>query len=115
MLNFPPSTKIFLVSGPTDMRKSFDTLAAIVSGTLNRDPYCGHLFVFCNRCRNRLKILYFDGSGFWVLAKRLEKGTFSWPQATESAIHLSAEALSLILGGVDFNWTRKRPWYERQG
>ena len=62
------------------MRKQFDSLAEIVSGTLEEDPYSGHLYVFCNKLRNRLKILLWDRSGFVIVAKRLEKGTFAWPE-----------------------------------
>jgi len=74
VLNFPPSVGIYLAAGITDMRKSFDTLAQIAEGVLKQDPLSGHLFVFCNRRRNRLKILVWDRSGYWLCAKRLEEG-----------------------------------------
>lgn len=113
MLSFGPATKIFLVAGATDMRKSFDALAAIVSGTLREDPLSGHVYMFCNRGRNRLKILLWDRSGFWVFAKRLEKGTFSWPETPAPTIELSPEELSLLVGGIDLRDVKKRRWYER--
>ncbi len=113
MLTVAARTRIFIVTGATDLRKSFDTLAAIVSGTLKEDPYSGHLYVFCNRLRNRLKILVWNRSGFWVLANRLEKGTFAWPSSREKTIDMTPEELSLLLGGIDLRGARRRPWYTR--
>ena len=113
MLTVPPSTKIFLVTGPTDMRKQFDSLAAIVSGTLKLDPVSGHVFAFCNRRRNRLKLLVWDGSGFWVMARRLEGGTFAWPQDGDLSHEMSSDELSVLLAGVDLRGARRRRWYER--
>ena len=114
MLTLPPSTKIFLVAGVTGMRKHFDSLAAIVSGALKLDPYSGHVFVFANRKRDRVKILFFDRSGFWVCAKRLERGTFAWPSATEGTIEMSSEELAVLLAGIDLRGARRRRWYERE-
>ena len=114
MLSIPPSTKIYLVCGVTDMRKHFDSLSAIVSGTLKLDPYSGHVFVFSNRRRNRVKILFFDSSGFWVCAKRLERGTFSWPETLEGTVDMSSEELSVLLAGIDLRGARRRRWYERE-
>ena len=113
MLSIAPRTRIFLVTGATDLRKSFDTLSAIVSGTLKEDPYSGHLYLFCNRLRNRLKILVWNRSGFWVLANRLEKGTFSWPESAEKTIDMTPEELALLLGGIDLRAARRRRWYVR--
>ena len=113
MLNITPATKIFLITGATDMRKQFDSLAAIVSGTLKKDPHSGHVFVFCNRVRNRLKILYWDSNGFWVCAKRLERGTFTWPNGSEDTYEMESEELSVLLAGIDLKGARKRRWYER--
>lgn len=113
MLSLTPATRIFLVSGATDMRKSFNGLEAIVANELRRDPLSGHLFVFSNRHRNRLKILFWDRSGLWVCAKRLEKGTFAWPEAGEASVEMTAAELALILGGIDLKDTRKRRWYDR--
>lgn len=110
MLSPGPATKIFLVAGVTDMRKSFDGLYGIVAGTLEADPLSGHLFVFCNRRRDRIKVLCFDGSGLWVCAKRLEKGTFNWPSGGGGSVELTQAQLHLLLGGLDLRQTRKRRW-----
>ena len=93
------------------MRKSFNSLAAIVTGTLAHDPTCGHLFVFCNRGHNRIKIMYWDGSGLWVCAKRLEKGTFAWPNTDAVSIEMSREELVLLISGLDISSARRRRWY----
>lgn len=113
MLTIASRTKVFIVTGVTDLRKSFDTLSAVVSGTLKEDPYSGHLYVFCNRLRNRLKILVWDRSGFWVMAKRLEKGTFAWPNSREKTVDMTPEELAQLLGGIDLRGARRRPWYTR--
>jgi len=78
MISLSSATRIFIVTGTTDMRKSFNGLYAIVAYQLDEDPVSGHVFVFCNRARNRIKLLVWDGSGLWVCAKRLEKGRFHW-------------------------------------
>lgn len=113
MLTIGSSTRIFLVTGITDVRKSFDTLSAIVSGTLKRDPYAGDLYLFSNRRRNRVKILAFDGSGLWVCAKRLERGTFAWPTSEQSVLDLTPEELWLLIGGIDLRDAVRRRWYVR--
>lgn len=95
------------------MRKGFEGLYGLVRDRLLCDPLSGHLFLFCNGQRNRLKILVWDGSGLWVCAKRLEKGRFGWPQSRhgQDKVLLNHEELSLLLGGIDLEQTRKRPWY----
>ncbi len=113
MLSLTPATRIFLVAGATDMRKSFNGLVAIVQNELRSDPLSGHLFVFTNRLRNRIKVLFWDRTGLWVCAKRLERGTFAWPTGVEPAVEMTAAELALILGGIDLRDTRKRRWYER--
>ena len=95
------------------MRKSFNGLVAIVENELRRNPLSGHLFVFSNRQRTRLKVLYWDRTGLWVCAKRLERGTFAWPLGDEHAIEMTAEELTLLIGGIDLKETRKRRWYQR--
>jgi transposase len=105
--------RIFLATGSTDLRKSFDALAQLSRDVLEEDPLSGHLFVFCNRRRNRLKILLWESSGFWLLCKRLEKGCFYWPQTSEQKVELSAAQLSLLLAGIDLKITRQRAWYAR--
>jgi len=112
MLSFLSSVQIYLVAGATDLRLSFNGLAAIVQTKLLKDPLGGQIFLFTNRRRNRLKILYFDGTGLWVCAKRLERGTFWWPEGGEQAIELRAEELALILGGLDLTHATRRSWYE---
>jgi transposase len=79
MLNLPASVRVFAAIAPCDMRKSYNGLEALTRNVLKEDPYSGSLFLFSNRNRNRLKILYWDGSGYWLMGKRLEKGRFSWP------------------------------------
>jgi len=112
VLTTSTATRVFLALGSTDMRKSFDTLGALVRNELGGDPISGHLYVFCNKRRDRIKILHFDGSGLWVSAKRLEKGTFYWPKdAGESAVELAHEELAALLGGLDLHRARRRRWY----
>lgn len=110
MFNDTPAVRVFVAPGITDMRKSFNGLYALVRGTLEHDPLSGHIFVFGNRRRDRIKILYWDGSGLWVCAKRLEKGTFRWPQPGDKSIELTRAELNLLLAGIDLKDCRKRPW-----
>lgn len=113
MLTIPPRSKIYLAVGATDMRKSFDGLQAAVRGVIERDPLSGHFFVFCNRRRDQLKLLLWDRSGFWIFAKRLEKGTFAWPASDARSVELRSEELSILLGGFDLSRARRRAWYDR--
>lgn len=116
MLNFTGSLKIYIATEAADLRKSFTGLWALAVNELKEDPKTGALFVFCNRRRNRVKTLYWDGTGVWVMTKRLEKGTFSWPQGVEvnnGKLPLSPEALGLLLDGVDLKNGSLRPWYQR--
>jgi transposase len=95
------------------MRKSFEGLYGLVRDRLLCDPLSGHVFLFSNAQRNRLKLLFWDGSGLWVCAKRLEKGRLRWPEAAgeEAKILLSHEELMLLLGGIDLTQTRRRAWH----
>lgn len=111
MLNFPSCVRIFVALKPCDMRKSFDGLYALVQQQLEEDPREGALFLFCNKSRTLLKILYFDGSGLWVLAKRLEKGTFTWPQDEGEKLLLSRRSLAILLEGVDLRRGHLKKWY----
>lgn len=116
MINFASAAlKVFLAVQPTDMRKSFNGLCAIAHDHIGETRAHEALFVFCNKRRNRLKILYYDRTGLWVAAKRLEQGTFCWPASTtgDKKISLTPEALQLLLDGVDLKGARMRPWYER--
>ena len=115
MLTLGRGGRVFLVAGATDMRKSFDSLSGVVREALGDDPLSGDLFVFCNRLRNRLKVLYMDESGMWVCAKRLEGGTFAWPAASTSdrRVEMRAEELALLLGGLDAGELKPRRWKRR--
>ena len=98
------------------MRKAIDGLAAVTKTVLQHDPLSGHLFVFCNRSRDRIKILYWEQSGFWLLHKRLEKGTFAWPALTDNSvkqIEMSSSDLAALLGGLDLEKAKRRRWYSR--
>lgn len=108
MLTVGTGSKVFLVSGVTDMRKSFDTLAAVVREVIADDPMSGHLFVFCNRRRDRLKVLVWEESGFWLLAKRLERGTFLWPEASRGGVEYSTAELAALLAGLELSGRRRR-------
>jgi len=109
MLTLSPATRIFVALTPVDMRMSFNGLYAQVETTLKESPLSGHLFVFTNRLRNRVKIIFWDGSGLWVCAKRLEKGTFGWPAGEASSCCLRPEELQLLLHGIEGK--PRRHWY----
>lgn len=114
MLTLPPSVRIYLAIGATDLRRSIDGLCALVREGLELEPMSGHLFLFRNRRGDRIKILVWDRSGYWVLYKRLEKGTFAWPQGEPGLpVEMRAADLMLLLSGVDITHTRRRRWYER--
>ena len=97
------------------MRKSFTGLSAVAEQIIGEDPLSGHLFAFCNRRRNLLKILCWDGTGFWLFAKRLERGTFSWPALIDEdeQAPLSGDELSWILAGLDLQQAARRRWWKR--
>lgn len=113
MFGFGPATRIYLARGATDLRKSFEGLYGLVRDRLRCEPRSGHVFLFCNAQRNRLKLLFFDGSGLWVCAKRLERGRFYWPAAgdAQGKVVLSHEELYLLIGGIDLVQTKARAWY----
>lgn len=102
MIGVPANTRVWIVAGPTDMRKGFDGLAAMVQTALAANPFCGHVFVFRGRRGDILKVLWFDGQGLMLLAKRLERGRFIWPQATCGGISLTPAQLSMLLEGIDW-------------
>jgi transposase len=111
MLNLPPAVRIFIARGVTDLRKSFDTLAAVVCEVIDEDPQSGHLFVFINRRRNRVKILWWDRSGYCLLAKRLEHGQFRfYDRAAGGGAHyeIGISELTLLLEGIDLRRSRRR-------
>ena len=114
MFHMNQGLKIVVATGVTDLRKSFAGLYTIAHSVLGENPTDGTLFVFSNRSRNRVKVLCFDGTGCWVSTKRLEKGTFSWPQDLGvKKLSLRPEALALLLDGVDLRGAKLRPWYQR--
>ena len=115
MLGLGAATRIFLAPGITDMRLGFDGLYALVIGQLQQDPQSGHLFLFSNAQRNRLKVIYWDGTGLWVCAKTLQKGRYRWPVASEgqTKVTLTQEELVMLLGGIDLGQTHRRRWYRR--
>lgn len=114
MLTLSPAVRIYLATGTTDLRRSIDGLSALVRERFGLDPLSGHLFLFRNRRGDRLKILAWDQGGFWVLYKRLERGTFAWPAEENAApVVVRSSDLLLLLAGVDLSHTRRRRWYER--
>jgi transposase len=114
VLTISAAVRIYVATGATDLRRSIDGLAALVRERFDLDPLSGHLFLFRNRRGDRVKILAWDQSGFWVLYKRLERGTFAWPAEDDRApVVLRSADLLLLLSGVDLAHTRRRRWYER--
>jgi transposase len=116
MIGFGSATRVYLAAGATDMRKGFDGLYGMARDRLGIDPLSGHLFVFCNGRRNRLKVLYWDGSGLWICNKRLEKGRFSWPTQgdAQGRVRMSSEELTLLISGIELSQTRKKEWYRKE-
>ncbi len=110
MFTLPSAVQVFICLQPTDLRKSFDRLAALVSGVIGQNPLSGHLFVFLNRDRDRVKILFWDRSGYCLYYKRLEAGTFKIPQRDDSGTSaaISIPELTLILEGIDLSYARRR-------
>ncbi len=115
MFGIGPATRIYLAAEATDMRKGFEGLYGLVHDRLQLEPLSGHIFIFSNAQRNRLKLLFWDGSGLWVCAKRLEKGRFRWPQpqAGESKVVLSHEEVALLVGGIDLAGSQRRAWFRK--
>jgi transposase len=104
MIALPSGTHVWVAAGVTDMRKGMDGLAALVQTTLAENPFSGQLFVFRGRRGDLVKLLWFDGDGLCLFAKRLERGRFVWPQAASGTVALSAAQLSMLLEGID--WRR---------
>lgn len=115
MLSVSGLLRVFLATEPVDLRKSFNGLHGIVLDRLGEDPCSGALFVFTNKRRNRIKTLYFDGTGMWVMIKRLELGRFTWPKGADrdEKLELAPEVLSLLLDGVDLKQRSLKLWYHR--
>lgn len=109
MLSLWGTVRVFVAVPPADLRKGYDGLAQLARDVIDQDPLSGHLFVFANRKRDRIKILYWDRDGYAVWMKRLERGTFRWPILASDHVEWSAAELAAVLGGIDLKATRKRP------
>ena len=116
MIHLPGSVRVYLATSPCDMRRSFDGLHALVHGVLQLDAFAGHLFVFGNKRRDRVKILYWDRDGFAVWAKRLEQGTYAMPfsEAGEVRREITAQELGALLSGIDLSQAQGRKRYRRK-
>ncbi len=102
MIHLGPHTNVFLAAGVTDMRKSIDGLSVLVIDVLEKEPLSSHLFVFCNRLRDKIKILYWSNNGFWLFYRRLERQRFWWPEGEQpGAIEITNRELSWLLDGLD--------------
>ena len=116
MLSFAGSLRVFIALDPCDMRAGMNTLHAVVAEKLKEDSGSGALFVFTNKRRRLLKVLYFAGTGTWLLTKRLEAGTFYWPRAAEAGqvkLELRPEAFAMLTDGIDMHGAKLRGWYQR--
>lgn len=113
MITLPASVQVYLCLGATDMRRGFDTLARMAAEATGADPLSGHLFVFRSRRGDRMKILYWDRDGMALWSKRLERGTFGFPEAGEGSARATPAELAMILEGVDLSGARRRPRYAR--
>ncbi|MFT7173382.1 MAG: transposase [Paracoccaceae bacterium] len=115
MIGFPLNLKILVALEPCDLRKSFNGLVVVADSLKEEGLQSGTLFIFTNKRRNRIKVLYYDRAGICILAKRLEIGTFSWPRPSDRkkpSLSLSPEALQLLLDGIDLHSATMRPWYD---
>ena len=106
MIGLPANTRVWLAAGRTDMRRGFDGLAAMVQTALADNPFSGHVFVFRGRRGDIIKVLWFDGQGLCLFAKRLEQGTFRWPKIEDGTMRLTPAQLAALIEGLD--WTRVR-------
>jgi transposase len=107
VIGLAPGTKVFVACTPIDLRNGFDGLAAKVRDIIGADPFSGQLFIFRGKRGDYFKGLYWDGSGLWLFAKRLERGRFVWPQADSGKIHLTQAQLSMLLEGIDWRQPRR--------
>ncbi len=112
MITVPAGVRIYLACGVTDMRKGFDSLAMLAQEVLKQNPFAGHLFLFRGRRGDLVKVLYWDGQGFCLFAKRLEKGRFVWPLTKEGGVTLSPAQMSMLLEGLEWRVPQK-PWFPK--
>jgi len=115
MLSLPSAVRIFLCTQPADMRRGFDGLSAMAREVMRGDPLSGHLFVFCNRRGDRLKLLYWDRDGYALWYKRLERGRFHLPGTVGEDFRIDARALAMMLEGLDWKAARRRKRYSLPG
>jgi transposase len=113
MVSLPTSVRIWLATGATDLRKSFDSLAELVRQQLAADPLSGQLFVFRNKRADRVKLLYWDEDGFVIVYKRLEAGSFRFPQAEAAGVEIRAADLQMLLDGIDLSSVKRQRRYRR--
>ena len=116
MLSFTGGLRVFLAVEPCDMRKGFEGLHGLVGERLREDVRSGALFVVSNKRHTRLKVLYFDGTGLWLMTKRLEEGTFAWPKTEDvgaAKLALRPEAFAMRTDGIDLRGAKMRPGFER--
>ena len=113
MLGLGAATRVYVGTGDTDMRLGFNGLYALVVGKLQQDPQSGHLFLFANKRRTRMKILFFDNFSLWVCARRMEQGRLHWPTSEDGRAQLTREEFALLIGGIDLSATTKRKWYRK--
>ncbi len=114
MLTLPPSVRMFVCTQPTDMRRGFDGLSMMVEKVLKQDPFCGHLFVFRNRRKDRIKVLYWDRDGYALRYKRLEKGVVHFPKDLADGAELRACDLAMLLDGIDPTKVKRLRRYVRK-
>ena len=113
MISLPAGTNIWIAAGVTDMRRGFTGLSAVVQTALAQNPFEGHVFVFRGKRGDYVKLLYWDGSGSCLFAKRLEKDKFVWPPLLDEQLHLTAAQLALLLEGMDWRRTVAAPVPQR--
>jgi transposase len=115
VLSLPPSVRVFVCVRPSDMRRSFDSLAFMVEDVVRQDPLSGHLFVFRNKRADRVKILYWDRDGYAIWYKRLEEGAFHFPESDAPGLEIESTQLAILLGGIDLAGARKQKRYALRG
>jgi transposase len=104
------ATRIFVATGATDMRLSFDGLHSLVIGQIKQSPQSGHLFLFANKRKDRMKIYFYDGSSAWICARRMEQGCMHWPSSEDGHVQLTQAEFAMLVGGIDLADARKRKW-----
>jgi transposase len=110
MFGLGATTRIYVATGATDMRLSFDGLYSLVIGQIRQSPQSGHLFLFANKRKDRMKIYFYDGSSAWVCARRMEQGRMRWPGSADGHVQLTQAEFAMLLGGIDLAETKKRKW-----